>query len=241
MEKIVVIGDVHGLNLWEQVVEKHPGCKYVFLGDYNDPYGNVITDKEVLDNFRRLIDFKITHEKDVILLLGNHDMHYVDVELAPLCSRFSVNLSFELMMLFDKYRNLFQYAYQLNNLLFTHAGVTENWFAEVFHSDSRKDVAMLLNSCTGHQEEALHHCGVGRGGSHAYGGICWANKTEFENPLGGYVQVVGHNRVRNIEEWNGKNGAKVLFCDCLHNGNYLVIESFPDNSGYTFLPDSIYG
>ena len=59
MEKIVVIGDVHGLRTWEQVVERHPDCKYVFLGDYNDPYGYAITDDEVLDNFRRLIDFKL--------------------------------------------------------------------------------------------------------------------------------------------------------------------------------------
>lgn len=29
MNKIVVIGDVHGLSTWERIVTKHPGCKYV--------------------------------------------------------------------------------------------------------------------------------------------------------------------------------------------------------------------
>ena len=241
MEKIVVIGDVHGLRTWEQVVERHPDCKYVFLGDYNDPYGHTITDDEVLDNFRRLIDFKLAHMEDVVLLLGNHDMHYVDVELAPLCTRYNMNLSFDLMMLFDEYRHCFQYAYQLGNLLFTHAGVSEGWFTEVFRTNNREDIAVQLNNCTGLQEEALHHCGVRRGGRHAYGGICWADKTELVRPLEGYVQLVGHNRVQNIEEWNGENGTKVLFCDSLHNGNYLVVESYSNMSEFNFLQASING
>ena len=37
-----MIGDVHGLRTWEQVVKKHSNCKYVFLGDYNDPYAVLI-------------------------------------------------------------------------------------------------------------------------------------------------------------------------------------------------------
>ena len=241
MEKIVVIGDIHGLTTWEQVVEKHPDCKYVFLGDYNDPYGHEITDEEVMDNFRRLINFKLDHMENVVLLLGNHDMHYVDVELAPLCTRYNINLSFDLMMLFDEYRHCFQYAHQEGNLLFTHAGVSEEWFSEAFQSNNRDEIALQLNNCKGNQEEALHHCGVGRGGEHVYGGIYWADKKEFTHPLEGYIQVVGHNRVQQIEEWIGENEARIFFCDSLHNGNYLVVESFPDISEFTFLPDSING
>lgn len=224
MEEMVVIGDVHGLTLWEQVVEKHPDSKFVFLGDYNDPYGHEISDKEVLDNFHRLIDFKLAHMEDVVLLLGNHDMHYVDVELASLCSRFNINLSFDLMMLYDEYCHCFQNAYQYGKLLFTHAGVSEEWFADAFLAVAKEEVAWQLNNCSGLQEKTLHRCGASRGGPFPYGGIFWADKEELVHPLEGYVQIVGHNRVDNVEEYIGENGAKILFCDSLHKGNYLIID-----------------
>ena len=35
---IVVIGDVHGLTTWKDVVKNHRGSQFVFLGDYYDPY-----------------------------------------------------------------------------------------------------------------------------------------------------------------------------------------------------------
>lgn len=224
MKEMVVIGDVHGLTSWEIAVENHPDSKFVFLGDYNDPYGHEISDKEVLENFRRLIDFKLSHLEDVTLLLGNHDMHYVDIELAPLCSRFNLDLSFELMMLFDEYGHYFQNAYEEEKLLFTHAGVSEEWFANFFQATTKKEIAWQLNNCSGWQKEALHHCGVHRGGKSPNGGIFWADKNELGHPLEGYIQIVGHNRVDNVEECIGENGAKILFCDCLHKGNYLTID-----------------
>lgn len=223
MEEIIVLGDVHGLRTWEQVVKKHPGSKFVFLGDYNDPYGSTISNEEVLDNFKRLIDFKLAHDEDVILLLGNHDMHYKDTEFAVWGTRYNVEMAFDLMMMYDEYSHCFQNAYQCENLLFTHAGVSEEWFADAFLAATRKEAAWLLNHCAGEQEEALHRCGARRGGPFPYGGIFWADKGEFAHPLEGYVQIVGHNRVDTIEEWTGENGAKIFFCDSLYGGNYLRI------------------
>ena len=28
---LVVIGDVHGMRIWERIVSKHPNCKYIFF------------------------------------------------------------------------------------------------------------------------------------------------------------------------------------------------------------------
>lgn len=223
MEEIIVLGDVHGLRIWERIVARHPGSKFVFLGDYNDPYACAISNEEVLDNFKRLIDFKLLHDEDVILLLGNHDMHYKDTGIAALGSRYNVEIAFDLMMLYDDYSHCFQNAYQCGNLLFTHAGVSEEWFADAFQAATKEEAAWQLNHCADGQEEALHHCGVRRGGPFSYGGIFWADKGEFAHPLEGYVQIVGHNRVDTIEEWTGENGAKVFFCDSLYGGNYLKI------------------
>lgn len=223
MEEIIVIGDVHGLRTWEQIVARHPGSKFVFLGDYNDPYGDAISNEEVLDNFKRLIDFKLAHEEEVVLLLGNHDMHYKDIEIAVLGTRFNVDIALDLMKLYDDYNDCFQNAYQYRNLLFTHAGVSEEWFSDTFQATTKDEIAWQLNHCVDGQVEALHYCGVRRGGPFPYGGIFWADKGEFAHPLEGYVQIVGHNRVDAIEEWIGENGAKVFFCDSLYEGSYLRI------------------
>lgn len=228
MEEIIVLGDVHGLRIWEEIVARHPGSKFVFLGDYNDPYGCAISNEEVLENFKRLIDFKLAHEEEVVLLLGNHDMHYKDLELAALGTRFNMDIALDLMRLFDDYSYCFQNAYQCGKLLFTHAGVSKEWFENIFQTTTKKEVAWLLNHCEDQQAEALHHCGASRGGDCPYGGIFWADKGEFAHPLEGFIQIVGHNRVDEIEEWKGENGERMFFCDSLHKGYYLIIHSSKD-------------
>lgn len=128
-------------------------------------------------------------------------------------TRYNIELAFELMRLYDKYHHCFQYAFQIERFLFTHAGISEEWFTNAFKAIRREEVAWQLNHCTNEQKESLHYCGVNRGGSYSHGGIFWADKEEFIHPLEEYIQFVGHNRVQNIEEWKGVNGGKVFFCD----------------------------
>ena len=92
MEKATIaIGDVHGLDLWRDVVEAHPGCRVVFLGDYLDPYGYVHKGK-LLDNLRAIIELKRNRPEDVVLLLGNHDLHYF-CEDACVGTRFDMEIA----------------------------------------------------------------------------------------------------------------------------------------------------
>ena len=234
-KKIIVIGDVHGLRAWEAVVEKHPGCRYVFLGDYNDPYGHGISNEEVLDNFKRLIDFKTANQEDVVLLLGNHDVHYCTEE-AVIGTRYNIELGVDLMMLYEEFNDCFQNAYQDGDLLFTHAGVTEEWFMNDFGASIREEAAWQLNHPDVLQNQYLHHCSHKRGGQYPYGGIFWADKTEFEHPLRGYVQIAGHNRVGDIETKRNPDSpdSVIMFCDCLQHGKYLVID-FTRPAGKQFV------
>ena len=64
---IVVIGDVHGLTKWKDIVKTHRGSQFVFLGDYCDPYEDIEPD-ELIKNLRSIIQFKNRHPDDVILL-----------------------------------------------------------------------------------------------------------------------------------------------------------------------------
>ena len=73
---IIPIPDIHGLTKWKNIVEEFSNIdKFVFLGDYLDPYQN-ISEEDLINNLLQIINFKITHPHQVELLLGNHDTHY---------------------------------------------------------------------------------------------------------------------------------------------------------------------
>jgi hypothetical protein len=223
MEKpTIAIGDVHGQDLWRDVVEAHPECRIVFLGDYLDPFFYMPKER-LLGNLREIIDFKRSRPEDTVLLLGNHDLHYFCEEASP-ASRFDAGIVGEASSLFLDNLDLFQYAFQDGEYLFTHAGVSQLWFDYDFCGDASRSVAEQLNNPAADQVAALHRVGYARGGRTCdTGGIFWADKSELEEPLRCFTQIVGHNRVAEVTGHTGPGGGKIVFCDCLRNGLYLYI------------------
>ena len=223
MEKATIaIGDVHGLDLWRDVVEAHPECGVVFLGDYLDPYRYVHKGK-LLDNLRAIMQLKRDRPEDVVLLLGNHDLHYFCDE-ACVGTRFDMEIAADASKLFLDNIHLFQYAFQDGEYLFTHAGVSQEWFDNDFCGDAARPIADQLNNPAADQVPALLRVGSARGGRACdTGGIFWADKSELEEPLYGFTQIVGHNRVAEVTGRTGPGGGKIVFCDCLRNGLYLYI------------------
>lgn len=223
MEKTTIaIGDVHGLDLWRDVVDAHPGCRVVFLGDYLDPYGYVHRGK-LLDNLRAIMQLKRDRPEDVVLLLGNHDLHYF-CEDACIGTRFDEEIAEAASWMFLHNIDLFQYAFQDGEYLFTHAGVSQEWFECDFCGDASQPVAEQLNHPAADQIPALLRVGYARGGRRRdTGGIFWADESELDEPLHGFIQIVGHNRVEEVTERIGPGGGKIVFCDCLRNGLYLEL------------------
>ena len=119
---------------------------------------------------------------------------------------------------------MFQYAFQDGEYLFTHAGVSQLWFDYDFCGDASRSVAEQLNNPAADQMPALLRVGYVRGGRRGdTGGIFWADKSELEDPLHGFTQIVGHNQVAEVTEHTGPGGGKIVFCDCLRNGLYLYL------------------
>ena len=225
-QEIIVIGDIHGESCWKEIVERHPGEKYIFLGDYCDPYNHDLFEDEVLNNLSQIIKFKQEHSDNVILLLGNHDMQYID-DTAELCSRYMVRINNEIEELFKENKDSFQKIHAEGNLLFTHAGISQNWFQTNFANMDKGDILEIINS---HDNAGvLHHCGKARGGHMPYGGIFWADKNEMCNPLNGFIQIVGHTRVPDISLKCIDENTAIFFCDCLRFGKYLTIEQENDS------------
>jgi hypothetical protein len=218
----IVIGDVHGLTYWKEAVEDNPGCRYIFLGDYIDPYKH-IAPRQLMDNLKEIIQLKKDRGDNVVLLLGNHDLHYFCGKIA-MSTRFDYAIEEEVATLFEENIHLFVNAFQEDKRIFTHAGISEKWFFDDFGGDANKNIAEQLNNPQPDQLPALYRCGAMRGGDwNATGGIFWADIDELNDPLQGYTQYVGHNRVSDIYECES-NGGWITFCDCLFNEKYLRVE-----------------
>lgn len=238
-DKLIAIGDVHGLSKWRNVIEAHPtASRYVFLGDYCDPYVCAITDEEVVKNLTDIIGFKKKYPERVVLLLGNHDMHYIRPEL-PKGSRYKPSLAIQLNNLYNDNKELFQFAFACNHLLFTHAGVSRSWF-DAFGGVPTKSLAGQINERK--DDPLLLQCGFLRGGRSDFGGPLWADIEEFSNYelFPGYIQIVGHNRVKCLQA-KGESIAStgiIVFCDSLHYNYFLVVER-PASNDPEFYEDNV--
>jgi hypothetical protein len=221
MSPTLILGDIHGSTFWKTAIAENPDCRYIFLGDYLDPY-KIIAQNRLLQNLQEIIQLKKDNPENVILLLGNHDLHYFTTDILP-SSRFDFLLAEQASVMFRENIHLFQYAFQDENCIFTHAGIAHNWFIEDFKGNLDSNIAEQLNNPKPEQIEALCRCGAARGGEHGtVGGIFWADIHELKEPLPGFTQIVGHNRVNDIYD-RTNNGGRIIFCDCLWNGHYLKI------------------
>jgi hypothetical protein len=216
--KHLVIGDLHGKDCWKQI-NSDDYDKVVFIGDYVDHWN--LPDRIIAQNLLEIIELKKNHPEKVELLLGNHDVQYLHYPHF-LCSGFRPQMQQKLTDIFDTNRHLFNIAYQRGAHLFSHAGVTNAWYAEFLElpvleqiRDENDTIADLFNKVeqTG-KRGLLHRAGSIRGGYGA-GGITWADKRELmSDALDGYHQIVGHTVVSEIGEYRFENKS-VAFIDVL--------------------------
>jgi 3',5'-cyclic AMP phosphodiesterase CpdA len=218
--KIISIPDLHGKDAWKQVdVARYD--KVIFLGDYVD--SNEITGDVIIENLKEIIALKKLHSDKVELLLGNHDMQYMFYPKFR-CSGFMIGFVKQLDKLFNEHKSIFKYAFQIDNHLWTHAGITNAWYQdnlEVFKRytdlDPKKDLAEILNRLGISYPHVMDTTSLARKGSDKYSSILWADITETsEDLLKDYHQYVGHSRVPEITYLIGSN-LSMHYLDCLNN------------------------
>ena len=222
--KHIIIGDLHGKDCWKAVDVKTYD-KVIFLGDYVDHWN--LPDQKIYENLQDIIKLKKKHSKKVELLLGNHDVQYLYYPHF-LCSGFRPGIQRSLTYLFNSNKDIFKVAYQRDNHLFTHAGITNSWYAEFLNlpllkqiKDERDTVADLVNKIEQTaQRWLLHKAGSIRGGD-GQGGVTWADRKEMiADMLDGYHQVVGHTVVPQVEVVRFSDKS-VTFIDVLDTMTYF--------------------
>ena len=204
--KYLVVPDVHGRTFWKDALRdfsrgKFPNAKVIFLGDYIDPYTQVecITPKEAYTVFKNIMKWVKKHKEKVIMLLGNHDIHYIvpsDTVRLDFANFRTIQRYYKRYL--DEYFNIaYEDVIGGKRFLFTHAGVVSGWLDHTYHFDS-KPTAKFLNSCL-HEPDKMYlllQRSRQRGGYFNSGSPIWADLSEHIHdlhPPKNVFQVFGHS------------------------------------------------
>ena len=236
--KILTIGDLHGRTNWFKfadisMVYDKPNLPldydmYIWTGDYCDSFTE--SNMNILDNLKKLVEFKTNYPDNVILLLGNHDLQY----MYPLsirqefysCSGFRPEAYWDLNIFFNENKDKFQMAYQYENYIWSHAGIHIGWYMTEFPYTSTK-IANDLNVAFNHNLKCLFDCGMRRGGNKKQGGPFWADKIEtWTKPIKGYHQIVGHTATKDIVTHfpYKRKDTSITYVDCVEYDKYYILE-----------------
>lgn len=269
--KYLFIGDIHGRSNWIKAItgydnETNTGFKdnlkdgnidkVVFLGDYTDPYSHFegISYEDSIEQLNEIIGYKKMYGDKIVLLLGNHDTHYIIPRYSTPCSRYSREHAEDYKHIFWDNLDLFDFALQIGdketgNIIVTHAGIHEDWYTKRYlelHNHHGTSLGESLNesfkvllenkpkklSEYSKPEDCLFDIGRSRGGYNLVGGPCWVHSTELlYHPLPGWHQIVGHNKVRDVKTYDRyvhgdyPEDTTITMVDCLGDiDNYYLLE-----------------
>lgn len=131
MEKkyvIIALGDTHGRDNWKEIVKNEQQAdKIIFIGDYFDTHEGVSVEIQI-KNFKEILEFKKNNMDKVVLLLGNHDFHYLK-DAQEHYSGFKAFKFIDINEILEPAvrSGLVIACYTYGNYVFTHAGVTKTW------------------------------------------------------------------------------------------------------------------
>lgn len=238
-KRIGVIPDIHEKQyITERILDRlwneYQVDEIVMLGDYFDKFERM-SDPQLVEYFVWLE--KIFRNKQIIPLLGNHDIHYLTNVRNYCCSGFDprkVNIMDEV---FGKngcnFPKRFMYSLQVRDeevMVLSHAGVHTGMFGP-FDDITKVETFDRLNDSMVEKftlSEYDFRIGPGRsrGGWETKGGVVWQDWNKDFLPIDGVHQIVGHTR--RDKEFRYKNTHKSINL-CLDSDlhHFAIIE--PDN------------
>ena len=240
--KTVVIGDVHGRSLWKLIVNQEQDAdRIVFIGDYFDSFD--IKGEEQLNNFLDIIEYKKSSGKEVIMLIGNHDFHYFPEVGNTGTSGYQGIFKHQIEPTIDANREHLQMAYQFDEYLFSHAGISSKFLDSVFGNDGWKIETMVeqinelfkykpLTFNFGNAVSIKKMSYLDPYGDNEEQSPIWirprslmaANKETLRKQV---IQVVGHTQVKKLDIDGAMKsaGGRYYLIDCQDTtGEYLVIQ-----------------
>lgn len=201
--RVLVLPDTHGNSRNFESIQKHVSSvdKIIFLGDYFDSHYPDCDFTQQRDVFLKIMNFKKTCDKPVVVLLGNHDLAYLpayrgDTNISPHQYEHQTDIE---NLLKDNVENL-QILDVIDNWIFSHAGLSNKWFERTMrylkHLDPGKnptilDINKLLQQY--HDLSLFNHCSNDPYGDDQDEGCMWIRPPSLISfGLIGYNQTVGH-------------------------------------------------
>jgi UDP-2,3-diacylglucosamine pyrophosphatase LpxH len=233
MVKTVIIGDTHGLSLWKDIVNQSNPDRVVFVGDYFDSFD--IKFEYQLTNFLDILEFKKSSGKDVILLIGNHDFHYMPFTQEYYSGHQRNNHYIIQNVLMDNINHL-SMCYRIDDYLMSHAGVSITWLSNCYnkmHNQILTDynnVDFIVNDIWKYKPQLFRFTGYDPYGDSEESSPIWirpkslqrANKHSLKNE---YIQIVGHTQHRNIDVKGATTGGRYYYVDTLQSSKeYIILE-----------------
>jgi predicted MPP superfamily phosphohydrolase len=248
--KTVVIGDVHGRSLWKLIVNQENPDRVIFIGDYFDSFD--IKGVDQLNNFLDIIEYKKSSGKEVIMLIGNHDFHYFPEVGDNGTSGYQKMFSYQISPTIDTNREHLQMAYQMDEFLFSHAGISSAFLDSVFGINGWKTETIV---------EQVNELFKYKPLSFQFGMAVSIKKMSFLDPYGDneeqspiwirprslmaanrntlrkqVIQIVGHTQVKKLDIDGAMKaaGGRYYLVDCQGTtGEYLIIQNGELNVGQT--------
>ena len=224
--KITIIGDTHGRTKWNRIVmNENDSDLFVFIGDYFDSKDGH-SGKEQIQNFKDIIQFKRDNFDKVILLIGNHDFHYlrgVNEEYSGYQWGNSKNINKVLQPVVDE--GLLQICHQEDKYFFSHAVLTKTW-CDNYNIDKNNLQESINNLFKTNIERFRFTMGdnLSFGGNDVTQPPIWVRPQSLvKDMVEGIVCVVGHSQVNNVTIMEDDN---LILIDCLgFTDSYLIIEN----------------
>ena len=240
--KTIVIGDIHGHDTWKQVIEKEIDAdKFIFIGDYFDSF--TVPGLIQMQNFQDIIAFKESQQgielianppQKVIMLIGNHDYHYFPEIGYTGCSGYQNKMAPSINHLININRKHLQMCYQMDEFVFSHAGICETWMDRQFgdyanYGWSEENIADKVNELFQYQPKKLDFSGRDGYGDDVGQSPIWIRpkslqKSNYDLLRNRVIQVVGHTPQRQIDIEGKSTGGRYYYIDTLEVGQYLIIE-----------------
>lgn len=256
--KRIVVGDIHGrYDIFKKIYDKeqpeNPNEVFynvIILGDYFDTYEDISSD----DQLRSFLDLRTLQEKhlkttgDFVMLVGNHDFHYIvdDQQYSGYSNYTNCIVSQHLKNALKEHKLKFAEVDYHNRTIYSHAGITNTWIND--RHNKNFDLS-LINVDSYDKFKFVYGKRLDPYGDDPMNGPLWVRPNslisdmyksldEDINTVTTWTQIVGHTSCKKpiIAHEDGsqwKEGedwrfAKFWDIDCLKNGYYMV-EWFDDD------------